>query len=148
MNAGNRTFTVSEFNAHVKRRLESDNELTDVYVIGEISNYKLHFSGHHYFSVKDEKSSLRCVMYKGKAYSLKFRPENGMKVILHGSVSVYERNGEYQLNCDAIVPAGAGELQIAFEQLKNRLCYETLFQGRGREKQDTSQTHVSVPTVI
>ena len=146
MNTGSRTYTVSEFNAHVKGRLESDRELLDVFVTGEISNYKLHFSGHHYFSIKDEKSSLRCVMYKGKAYSLRFRPENGMKVILHGSVSVYERNGEYQLNCDAIVPAGAGELQIAFEQLKNKLDEEGLFDSRYKKPLPAFPDRIAVIT--
>ena len=120
-------FTVSALNAYIKSRVEGDEVLQCVFVKGEISNYKYHTSGHHYFSLKDSECSIRCVLFKNNAFGMRFRPENGLKVILYGKVSVYTRDGTSQIICQKMTPEGAGELQIAFEQLKNRLRSEGLF---------------------
>ena len=128
MNSAERkTFTVSELNAAVKAVLESDPCFLDLSVRGELSNYKIYPSGHHYFTLKDQESSLRCVMFRTSAQKLRFRPENGMKVTLSGSLKVYPRDGNYQLYCSAILPEGTGDLQVAFEQLKQKLYLEGLF---------------------
>lgn len=119
--------SVSELNSHVSQLINYDDSLRNIVVLGEISNYKLYPSGHHYFSLKDDTSTLKCVMFKGSAFSLKFRPENGMKVIAFGNVSVYERDGVYQLVCTRLQPEGVGDLQLAFEQLKVKLQLEGLF---------------------
>ena len=119
--------TVTQLNNYIRRLLEQDEELLSIAIRGELSNYKIHSSGHHYFSVKDSESTLRCVMFKSSAMHLRFRPENGMKVILFGKVSVYTRDGVYQLYCTNLIPDGLGELQAAFEQLKQRLSDEGLF---------------------
>ncbi|MCR5135948.1 MAG: exodeoxyribonuclease VII large subunit [Oscillospiraceae bacterium] len=121
------TVTVSELNAAVKVLLESDRRFLDLCVTGELSNYKIYPSGHHYFSLKDQESSLRCVMFRSSAQKLRFRPENGMKVSAYGSLRVYPRDGAYQLNCTGIMPEGVGDLQVAYEQLKQRLREEGLF---------------------
>ena len=119
--------TVSELNGLVKAVLDSVPELAGVYVRGEISNYKLYPSGHHYFTLKDAGGALRCVLFKGQALRLRFRPENGMKVVAMGRVSLYPRDGAYQLYCDALSPDGVGDLHMAFEQLKEKLWREGLF---------------------
>lgn len=120
-------YGVSELNELVKAVLDSVPELAGVYVRGEISNYKLYPSGHHYFTLKDAEGAIRCVLFRGQALRLRFRPENGMKVIAMGRVSVYPRDGAYQLYCDALSPDGVGDLHVAFEQLKEKLYKEGLF---------------------
>ena len=127
MSMDSNAFTVSSLNAYIKSCFDTDENLQSVFVKGEISNYKYHSSGHHYFSLKDPDSSLRCVLFKNNAFGLRFRPENGLKVILYGRVSVYTRDGSYQFYCQKMIPDGTGDLQIAFEQLKNRLNNEGLF---------------------
>ncbi|NLV50639.1 MAG: exodeoxyribonuclease VII large subunit [Clostridiales bacterium] len=122
-----KVFEVSELNVYIKLILDSDETLSAVYVRGEISNYKLYPSGHHYFTVKDKDGALRCVMFKGSASSLRFRPENGMKVIVFGRVSVFPRDGQYQMYCSSMTPDGVGDLYVAFEQLKEKLLREGLF---------------------
>lgn len=107
--------------------MDSDPLLAQVAVRGEISNYKLYPSGHHYFTLKDEGSALRCVLFKGNAMRLRFRPENGMKIIAMGKVSVYPRDGAYQLYCTALTMDGVGDLYAAFEQLKKKLAAQGLF---------------------
>lgn len=119
--------TVTELNNRIKSLLDRDPVLSEVCVRGELSNYKTYPSGHHYFTLKDSESSLRCVMFKSSAARLRFRPENGMNVILFGNVSVFPRDGAYQLYASAILPVGAGDLQAAFEQLKSKLSSEGLF---------------------
>lgn len=119
--------TVTELNNYIKGLIERDDVLREVCVRGELSNYKIYPSGHHYFTLKDSESSLKCVMFKGSAMRLRFNPENGMGVSVYGSVSVYPRDGAYQLYCSAIIPEGIGDLQIAFEQLKEKLSAEGLF---------------------
>lgn len=119
--------SVTALNQYVKGLFDRDRLLSQVLVRGEISNYKAYPSGHHYFSLKDAEGSVRCVMFRREAASLRFRPENGMKVIAAGRVSVFPRDGAYQLYCAKLVPDGVGELAFAFEQLKNRLHQEGLF---------------------
>lgn len=119
--------SVTALNQYVKGLLDRDRLLSQVLVRSEISNYKVYPSGHHYFSLKDAESSIRCVMFRREAASLRFRPENGMKVVASGRVSVFPRDGVYQLYCNHMMPDGMGELAYAFEQLKNRLHKEGLF---------------------
>ncbi len=116
-----RVLTVSEINQHIKMLVESDRALGDVLVSGELSNYKMYPSGHHYFTLKDEQSTLRSVMFRGEASRLKFRPESGMKVIVRGRIAVYPRDGAYQLYATEMTPDGVGALFIAYEQLKKKL---------------------------
>jgi len=120
-------FAVSEVNGLVKLLLDNEPMLQRIYVRGELSNYKTYPSGHHYFTLKDADGALRCVMFRGQASKLRFRPENGMKVIAQGRITVFPRDGAYQLYCDALTPEGAGDLAIAFEQLKAKLYAEGLF---------------------
>ena len=120
-------YTVSQVNQYIKALLDRDRELAALYVRGEISNYKAYPSGHHYFSLKDGEGAIRCVMFKREAMSLRFRPENGMKVIAFGRVAVFPRDGQYQLYCSALTPEGVGDLHLAFEQLKQKLYAEGLF---------------------
>lgn len=121
------TLSVSEVNAYIQDKMERDAFLSSVAVKGEISNYKLYPSGHHYFTLKDENSALKCVMFKGNAIRLRFRPDNGMKVIVLGKISVFPRDGAYQLYCSAMAMDGVGDLHAAFEQLKKKLNNEGLF---------------------
>lgn len=120
-------YEVSQINEYLRLRFEEDEFLSQLYIRGEISNYKLYPSGHHYFSLKDANGAIRCVMFKGNAFRLRFRPENGMKVIAAGRISVFPRDGAYQLYCTALTPDGVGDLHVAFEQLKARLQSEGLF---------------------
>ena len=119
--------TVSQVNAYINRMLKYDRNLQNIYIRGEISNYKTYPSGHSYFTLKDEKSQIPAVMFKGRKHSLKFQPEDGMKVIIKGKIEVYERDGKYQLYATTITEDGIGELHIAFEQLKKKLDSEGLF---------------------
>ena len=119
--------SITQLNEYIRGRMDSDPILTQVAVKGEISNYKLYPSGHHYFTLKDESSALRCVMFKGNAMRLRFRPENGMKIIAMGKVSVFPRDGAYQLYCTAMAMDGVGDLYAAFEQLKRSLAARGLF---------------------
>ncbi len=123
----NRHFTVSQINQFIKYTLDASPVLSDIYIHGEISNFTNHRTGHLYFSVKDAESVLRAVMFKSSAVRLKFLPENGMKVLVHGRISSYVRDGQYQLYADSIEPDGAGALAVAFEQLKRKLEAEGLF---------------------
>lgn len=119
--------SITQLNEYIRGKMDSDPLLTQVAVRGEISNYKLYPSGHHYFTLKDESSALRCVMFKGNAARLRFRPENGMKIIAMGKVSVFPRDGAYQLYCTAMAMDGVGDLYAAFEQLKQKLSARGLF---------------------
>lgn len=119
--------TITQLNEYIRGKLDTDPLLSQLAVRGEISNYKCYPSGHHYFTLKDESSALKCVMFKGNALRLRFRPENGMKVIALGKVSVYPRDGAYQLYCTAMAIDGVGDLYAAFEQLKKKLEAQGLF---------------------
>lgn len=123
----NTTLTVTQLNNRIKGIIDMDPALADVCVRGELSNYKIYPSGHHYFTLKDSESSIHCVMFKSSASKLRFRPESGMGVTAFGRVSVYPRDGAYQLYCSGLMPEGTGDLQVAFEQLKKKLDEEGLF---------------------
>ena len=119
--------SVTQINEYIRSKMDGDPHLNEVAIRGEISNYKLYPSGHHYFTLKDEGGALRCVMFKGNAIRLRFRPENGMKIIAMGKISVFPRDGAYQLYCSAMAMDGIGDLHAAFEQLKAKLNAQGLF---------------------
>ena len=119
--------TITQINEYIRAIMDGDRLLGNVAVKGEISNYKVYPSGHHYFTLKDEGAALKCVMFKGNAMKLRFRPDNGMQVIAMGKISVYPRDGAYQLYCTAMVLDGIGDLYAAFEQLKTKLAAQGLF---------------------
>lgn len=127
-------FTVSQVNHYVKGLMEQDQLLTGLLVRGEISNYKCYPSGHHYFSLKDAQGSIRCVMFRGDAVRLRFRPANGMNVIAFGRVTVFPRDGQYQLYCSELMDDGQGALDRAFEELRSRLEQEGLFAPENKVK--------------
>ncbi len=119
--------SVTQVNEHIRDLLDADVTLGALFVRGEISNYKAYPSGHHYFSLKDEGGSLRCVMFRREAATLRFRPQNGMKVVAFGRVTAYPRDGQYQLYVSALQADGVGDLHAAFEELKARLAAQGLF---------------------
>lgn len=119
--------SITQINEYIRTKMDADPLLAGIAVRGEISNYKLYPSGHHYFTLKDEGGALKCVMFKGNAMRLRFRPENGMKVIAIGKISVFPRDGAYQLYCSSLTVDGIGDLHAAFEQLKVKLAAEGLF---------------------
>ena len=119
--------TVTEINEYIKWLIDGEAQLQDVYVVGELSNFKKHTTGHCYFSLKDEKCEIRAVMFASYARKLRFKPENGMKLVVHARVSVYPQGGSYQLYVDDMQPDGIGALYLAYEQLKNKLSNEGLF---------------------
>ncbi len=130
----NRVFSVSDINNYIKQLVSNDGILSGLSVRGEISNFKHHYTGHMYFTIKDENSVLKCVMFKSQASQLKFVPQNGNKVIVSGYVSVFERDGQYQLYASDMQPDGLGSLHLAFEQLKARLQEEGLFDAAIKKK--------------
>lgn len=119
--------SVTNLNLYIKTLMESDEVLNNIIVKGEISNFKHHSSGHMYFTLKDDNSKIRCIMFRGSNLFLKFVPEDGMNVVIEGHVSLYERDGQYQLYCSRMEPDGLGSLYLAYEQLKERLQKEGLF---------------------
>ncbi len=129
-----RTLTVSELNRYMKKLLTMDPILNHIYLRGEISNFKNHGSGHFYFSLKDETSKINCVMFRDNCMKIKFDPYNGLNVIVKGYVSLFERDGQYQLYINEMEPEGVGALYIAFEQLKEKLEKEGLFQVEHKKR--------------
>lgn len=125
---------VSQINTYLKSLMDDDINLRNIYITGEISNFTNHYrTGHLYFTLKDEKSAIKAVMFRSSASRLRFEPENGMKVLIRGSVTVFERDGTYQIYCDDMIPEGMGELAIAFEQLKEKLRKEGLFDEENKK---------------
>lgn len=122
-------FTVGQINRYIRNLLENDFILSSLLVKGEISNFKAHSSGHLYFTLKDASGALSCVMFRQDAAGLPFEPENGMQVVVYGHISLYEKTGQYQLYAEFMEPLGIGALQVAFEQLKEKLAEEGLFDG-------------------
>lgn len=138
--------TVSELNSYVKEFIDANPLFNNIYVKGELSNFKHHSSGHCYMSLKDETSSIKAVMFKYSAMKLKFEPEDGMKVIVCARVSVYERDGVYQLYIEDMQPDGVGALHIKFEQLKEKLSKEGLFDERYKKKLPSFPETIGVVT--
>lgn len=121
------TVTVTELNSYVKQKIGEDEYLNNVLVRGEISNFKNHYTGHLYFTLKDENSLIKCIMFKSYTQNLNFTPKDGMKVVVFGTVSVFERDGVYQIYCKAMQNDGMGDLYTKYEELKNKLQIEGLF---------------------
>lgn len=122
------TFTVSQANRYIKSLFDSDLGMQSIFIAGEISNFSNHYkTGHMYFSLKDDSASIKAVMFNRQAAKLRFVPENGMKVVVNGRISVFERDGVYQIYVENMIPDGAGALAVAFEQLKKKLQTEGLF---------------------
>ncbi len=138
--------SITQLNDYVKTLIESDSKLADVYVKGEISNFKFHTTGHFYFTLKDETSLIRSVMFRSSASRVPFVPENGMVVLCRGRVSVFTRDGQYQLYVDSMEPYGVGSLYIAFEQLKKKLESEGLFSDSRKKPLPKTPTRVGLIT--
>ena len=126
--------TVSELNSYIKEKIADDEMLASVLVKGEISNFKSHYTGHLYFTLKDESSLIKCIMFKSYAEKLDFMPKDGMKVMAFGSVSVFERDGIYQIYVKAIQEDGMGSLYTQYEELKKKLEKEGLFSVQNKKK--------------
>ncbi len=126
--------SVGQVNEYIKNLMDTDALLNNLCIRGEISNYKIYPSGHHYFTLKDEAGALRCVMFRSSASRLRFRPENGMKVLALGRITVFPRDGAYQLYCTDLTPDGVGDLYVAFEQLKAKLSAEGLFDPQHKKR--------------
>ncbi len=126
--------TVSDLNKYIKNKVDEDEFLNNVYVKGEISNFKHHYTGHMYFTLKDDKSLIKCVMFKSSTSTLTFVPKDGMKVLILGTVAVYEAGGVYQIYCKAMQEDGIGDLYKAYEELKNKLEKEGLFDKSHKKK--------------
>lgn len=139
-------YSVNELNSYVKRILDNDENLKHIFVTGEISNYKAHYSGHLYMTIKDESASVKAVMFAGNASRLRFRPENGMKVLIFGTVSLFPRDGSYQLYISDMQPDGMGALSVAFEQLKKKLAAEGLFSDSYKKPIPKFPTRIGVIT--
>ena len=142
--SGPTVLTVTGINTLLKTQIED--QFASVWVRGEISNFKAHTSGHHYFSLKDDRSQISAVMFKGFNSRLKFTPESGMEVIVRGRVTVYEPRGTYQIFCETMEPVGAGALQKAFEQLKEKLRKEGLFSQEHKQKLPLLPKHIGIVT--
>lgn len=142
-----RVLTVSQLNEYIKAVIEGQPILRSIYVKGEISNFTNHYkTGHFYFTLKDEGSLIKAVMFRGSADKLKFVPENGMRVIVHGKVSAYVRDGQYQIYTDGMEPDGVGALYIAYEQLKRKLEQEGLFDQSRKKPLPKIPTRVGIIT--
>ncbi|MEW6242742.1 MAG: exodeoxyribonuclease VII large subunit [Bacillota bacterium] len=138
--------SVSELTLYIKELVESDENMCGIWVRGEMSNSKRHSSGHRYFTLKDQRASLRCVMFRSWASSLRFIPQDGMEVLAYGSMGVYERDGNYQMYVQRLEPYGTGSLYIAFEQLKKRLEAEGLFDSARKRPLPAFPQRVAVIT--
>ncbi|MBU5434863.1 exodeoxyribonuclease VII large subunit [Pseudoflavonifractor sp. MSJ-37] len=125
--SGENVYTVGQVNQYIKSLMDGDRHLAGLFIRGEISNHKTYPSGHHYFSLKDADGAIRCVMFRREAAGLRFRPQNGMKIIAFGRITVFPRDGQYQLYCDRLTADGVGDLHLAFEQCKEKLFREGLF---------------------
>ncbi|MBO5398406.1 MAG: exodeoxyribonuclease VII large subunit [Clostridia bacterium] len=126
--------TVTELNKYMKDKVATDEFLNNVFIKGEISNFKHHYTGHMYFTLKDENSLIKCIMFKSSTATLKFVPKDGTKVVAYGTVSVYEKDGVYQLYCKSMKEDGIGDLYTAYEELKRKLSLEGLFDEKHKKK--------------
>ena len=142
-----RPITVRQLNLFVRSLLDGEPRLSDVAVVGEISNFKNHYSsGHWYFTLKDNDATVRCVMFKGNAQKVKFAPSDGMQVILRARASVYEKDGQFQLYAEEMLPAGDGGIALAFEQIKQKLASEGLFDEQNKRKLPAFPNRIAVVT--
>jgi len=141
-----RIYTVGELTREIKDLLDGQPALQQVYVRGELSNYKVYPSGHHYFTLKDEEATLKAVMFRREASRLHFRPESGMKAIALGRITVYPRDGAYQLYVSELVPDGVGDLQLAYEQLKEKLRAEGLFDSAHKKPLPAYPERIAIVT--
>ena len=141
-----KVYSVSKINGYIQTLLVNDVVLKNLWIAGEVSNFKLHSSGHMYFSLKDSDSVMKCVMYKGYAKMLPFVPQNGMSVIIYGHISLYEKSGEYQLVAELIEPDGVGALTMAFEQLKEKLRLEGMFDSDYKRDINKRPKNIAVVT--
>lgn len=139
-------FTVSQVNKYLKDIISNDYILNNLHIKGEISNIKMHYSGHLYFTLKDQTSLLKCVMFKSQSSELKFMPTDGMKVVIAGNISIYEKDGQYQFYCSQMQPDGVGALFIAFEQLKRKLSDEGLFSSEFKKAIPFFSSNIAVVT--
>ena len=126
--------SVSQVNRYIKLLMDCDTFLEDIWIKGEISNFKHHYTGHMYFTLKDEESLIKCVMFKGQNANIKFMPQNGMKVVIRARVSVFERDGQYQCYVKEIIEYGVGNLHVEFERLKKKLSEKGYFEKEGKKK--------------
>jgi len=138
--------TVTALTRYLKYKIESDDNLKKVYLKGEISNFKAHSSGHFYFSIKDEKSIIKAIMFNNQAKKLGFIPTEGMKVLVTGSISVYEATGNYQIYVEDLIEDGIGNLYIAFEKLKEKLTKEGLFDSKYKKQIPTIPEKIGIVT--
>ncbi len=139
-------FTVTEINNYIKSLLDGEAALRNVQIVGEVSNFKRYPSGHCYFTLKDSGSVLKCVMFRGKAMSMKFEPQNGDTVLAIGRITVYERDGVYQLYTDMLLPQGVGDLMVAYEKLKAKLEAEGLFASERKQALPVNPKTVGIIT--
>lgn len=139
-------YTVSEINKYIKMIFDKDVYLNNITIQGEITNFKAHYTGHLYFTLKDDTSTIKCIMFKSFASLIKFKPTDGMKVVITGQVSVFERDGAYQIYCRTMTPEGLGELYLAYEQLKEKLNKEGLFDSAHKKKLPYLPNRVGVIT--
>lgn len=131
--------SVTALTKYIKKKFDVDQHLNQIWLKGEISNFKHHSRGHMYMTIKDNNASIRAVMFQSQNQSLRFRPENGMKILLSGNISVFESQGQYQLYIQEMQPDGVGALHLAFEQLKEKLSLEGLFDQEYKKK------HTKIP---
>ncbi|MBO8168205.1 MAG: exodeoxyribonuclease VII large subunit [Thermoanaerobacteraceae bacterium] len=148
MQRNRRIFTVGQLNNYVKNLLDADPNLTNLWLKGEISNFKHHNSGHMYFTLKDETGSVRCVMFRSRSSKLRFRPEDGMQILANGYVSVYTQGGQYQFYVETLEPHGYGSLHAAFEQLKEKLEREGLFRDENKQAIPVLPRKIGIVTSI
>ena len=141
-----RIFSVSEINKYIKMLFDGDELLNSISIRGEITNFKAHYTGHYYFTLKDESSTIKCVMFKGYAQFVKFKPADGMKVVINGQISAFARDGVYQIYCKSMSPEGLGDLYLAYEQLKEKLSKEGLFDISKKKKMPFLPQRVGVIT--
>ena len=139
-------YSVNSLNRYIKQIMDANAVLQSVYVRGEISNFKRHYSGHCYFTLKDNDAAIKCVMFRHKSQYLKFEPHNGIKVVVGGQVTVFERDGQYQLYAELMMPEGLGELSLAYAQLKEKLAAEGLFDAKSKKDLPLLPQRVGVVT--
>ena len=139
-------YILSEINKYIKMIFDKDVYLNNITIQGEITNFKAHYTGHLYFTLKDDTSTIKCIMFKSFASLIKFKPSDGMKVVITGQVSVFERDGAYQIYCRTMTPEGLGELYLAYEQLKEKLNKEGLFDSAHKKKLPYLPNRVGVIT--